>query len=458
MRNVSSRGLLVIAAAGYSAFVIYGSLVPLRFEPMSWSEALAAFSALDLGGGPRIDWATNVVLGVPLGFFWAGVMWPAQPNVLRLPALALALLCALAVSVAAEFGQLFFAARTSSLNDIVAQLLGEIAGITLWWHYGTRFVAVITSLPLARGRMEVSERLLLIYLFVLLGYNVLPLDLSLHPLELYRKWRSGGVVLVPFTWAYASQAQRLYELVSDVVLWIPAAFLWRLSSAQPNLEVWKKTVAAAATVELAQLFVMSRVSDSTDIVLAALGAALGIIAGQGLKRADAPSSCVRAHRHRPVAKRLLPWVLALLAWLGVLAMVFWYPFDFDFDASHLRKRILMLKTVPLEVYWKGSPFRAVTEVLHKTGFMFPLGVLLGGLATSLSGRVPRGIRHAAVVLFIVATACAIEAAQLALPRKTVDLTDWMLEVAGGVAGYVAMLAVYSRVYGFRSARAERGGA
>jgi hypothetical protein len=126
----------------------------------------------------------------------------------------------------------------------------------------------------------------------------------------------------------------------------------------------------------------------------------------------------------------------------VLAVVFWYPFDFRTDWGFVNGRLATLRRVPFEAYYWGTEFRAVTEVLHKAGFFFPLGAILavGVLAIDrrVSRRFPMALVHASAVIAIATVAAGIEAIQLFLPGKFVDGTDWVLEFLGGLAGYACV--------------------
>jgi len=73
----NSRSLLWLAALVYTAFVIYGSLVPLEFRSIPWDEAVARFAAipwLALGVGSRADWVANLILYIPVGYLLMGVL------------------------------------------------------------------------------------------------------------------------------------------------------------------------------------------------------------------------------------------------------------------------------------------------------------------------------------------------------------------------------------------------
>ncbi|MDP3221141.1 MAG: VanZ family protein, partial [Deltaproteobacteria bacterium] len=130
------RGLLWLGALAYTVFVIYGSLVPLDFRALPWGEAVSRFSAipfLDLGIGSRADWMANLLLFIPLTFLWMGVL-TAGSSTLRTRLVMLVLIpAAAALSVGIEFTQLFFPQRTVSQNDILAETLGGLIGVLVWW-------------------------------------------------------------------------------------------------------------------------------------------------------------------------------------------------------------------------------------------------------------------------------------------------------------------------------------
>ena len=76
---VDSRAPLALLALGYLCFVVYGSLVPLDYVPVPWDEAAERFRNipfLQLGIGSRADWVANLLLFIPLTFFWLGWLWP----------------------------------------------------------------------------------------------------------------------------------------------------------------------------------------------------------------------------------------------------------------------------------------------------------------------------------------------------------------------------------------------
>ncbi|MBN8764160.1 MAG: VanZ family protein [Thiobacillus sp. 63-78] len=425
-----SRSLLWLSALGYTAFVIYGSLVPLKFHALPWEVALARFGAipfLQLGIGSRADWVANLLLFIPLTYLWMGAMTGGRGRLRNLFATLALVPAATALSVGIEFTQLFFPQRTVSQNDIFAETLGGLIGVLAWWLTGARFVDWLQAWRHDHARAALAERLAWTYLAGVVVYNVLPLDLTISLVEIFHKWRDGMVVLIPFGDLPHDPAMAVYEIATDALIWTPLALLWRLDGTRSAWRAWGMTLAAATGLEFAQLFVFSRVSDVTDILTAGLGGALGSVVGGRLARRD-------AHHGTPLPwGTWLPFALAA-GWMVVLLFVFWFPFDFRTDGAFVKDRLDFVQRVPFEVYYFGTEYRAITEVLRKTLFFAPLG---GWLAWGVA-RQPwrwRGPLFAVAMLILVLMPALIELGQVMLPEKIADTTDWFLAWMGGLAGY-----------------------
>jgi glycopeptide antibiotics resistance protein len=401
-----SRTQLLWVALAYTAFVVYGSLVPLDFRSLPWQEALARFQNLPwltLGIEARADWVANILLFIPLAFLWLGVLWRHQSLGWGMVASLLVLLAAGLLSLAIEFIQIFFPPRTTSLNDLVAESLGALIGVAAWWLSGPRLLAWLEAWGSAHGPLRQSERWLVVWLVGLFLYNLLPLDLTLSPVELYHKFKAGRVVLVPFAALPHDPVQAVYELVTDVMVWMPVAWWWRVGGVS-FLRTVAYTVGAAQVLEFLQLWVYSRVADVTDVLTAAGGGMLG-----------AGMTAIRW-----AALPRWAWTITALAWLGILLGLFWYPFDFRSEAQAADE----ILRAPLTIYYFGTEFRAATEVLHKVLFFLPLGFCLGAALKR---------RWLAVVLGA-GVAGTVEIGQLFLPTKYADFTDWALETAGVALG------------------------
>jgi glycopeptide antibiotics resistance protein len=420
----------------YLAFVVYGSLVPLDFRPMPLDQAIARFREvpfLQLGIGSRADWVANLLLFIPLTFLWTGALGHGQGLATRMLASLLVLAAAVALCLGIEFTQLFFPQRTVSQNDIFAEAVGGVLGIIAWWSVGPRWMAWYQSWHHAKAPADTAERLAWAYLLAVFAYGVLPLDLTLSGVEIFHKWREGKLNLVPFAALPGDPAHALYELASDALLWLPPALLWRLHGGRGGFKVWKMAFGAVFLLELLQLFVYSRVSDVTDLFTGALGAwAGGWLGGRMLGRHGRHAATASPQRAAG-GVNWLPLGLAL-GWVGVLAAVFWYPFNFHTEGAFIRERMGFLSRVPFETYYYGTEFRAITEVFHKTLFFAPLGALLAWFSAGLPW-LWRSYGAVASIGVVVVTALGIELGQVLLPEKYPDTTDWFLESLGGMLGY-----------------------
>ncbi|MFO7635340.1 MAG: VanZ family protein [Caldilinea sp.] len=426
------RRLMWLAALVYSAFVIYGSLVPLEFRAIPWDEAVARFGAipfLKLGIGSRADWVANLLLFIPLTYLWMGALAAGSGPIRTMLGTLVLIPVATALSLGIEFTQLFFPQRTVSQNDIFAETLGGIIGVALWWGTGRRFVDWLKSWQQTHARAALAERFAWVYLAGLLFYNVLPLDLTISVVEIFHKFQEGKLNLIPFGRLPADPAYAVYEIATDALIWVPLALLWRLDGTRSACRVWGMTMAAAVGLEAMQLFVYSRVSDVTDVFTAIFGAMAGVYAGGRFVRRG------QATNHAPAWPTLLPAALAV-AWVAALLAVFWYPYDFRSDGSFLRERLHgFLGRVPFESYYFGTEFRAITSLLHKVLFFMPLGVLLGWWVKALPWSW-RGYASFLSLALIVGTSLIAVAGRLAQPGKHPDSVDIVLQTLGGVAGLV----------------------
>lgn len=437
-RSAAARTHLWLAGLAYLLFVIYGSLVPLDYRAMPLDAAIAAFRQvpwLQLGIASRADWMANLLLFIPLAFIFTGALAHGRGIVVRLLASALVLAASVGLSLGIEFTQLFFPQRTVSQNDIAAESLGGLIGIVAWWWVGGRFLGWYESWLDIREPAALSERLIWGYLAFVFAYNVLPLDLTISAVEIFHKWREGKLILIPFAGLPADPAHALYEVLTDALIWLPPAFLWRYRGGCTTARAWWLGFAAALVLEVLQLFVYSRVSDITDLLTAALGAWAGAMLGarfgrRGPARTGAPGGV---------------WPLALaMGWVLVLMVLFWYPFDYRSDGAFIRERLTFLQRVPFEVYYYGTEFRAVTEVFHKTLFFAPLGALLAWFVVGLPWMW-RGYAAAASIVIIIMVALGIELGQVLLPGKYPDTTDMVLESLGGLMGYGLLRAIRGRL-------------
>lgn len=416
-----ARSLWRNAFLGSLFFIIYGSLVPLDFQPVSWDQAFARFVMAEVdGAGSRVDWASNVLLAMPAVFSAAQWLLPGQGRTGAWLLRGLLVLGMFGVSLSVEFAQIFFPPRTVSWSDIQAQMIGALLALGCQLRWGPALTVWLLGWWRAERRSARLVRVLKAYLLVMAGFSLLPLDLTLNPVEVYHKWSEGRVILQPFGGLKGSLAENLYECLTDVLLWLPVGVLMRLSGVPLSRVVMQGALLAGA-IELAQLFVFSRVTDLTDVLLAVLGVTLGGMLARWL------DGDRRGMFDRIPAQA---WWSGWWLWLLLVLLVFWFPYNFQAVppggwSSWLR--------VPFSTYQLVDEYKASNELLRRMGFFLP-GGLLWGLAVSARARgwgVTSGGRGWLPLLL---AALLVEMGQIFLPGKVADLTDAVLAFLGGLLG------------------------
>jgi len=442
------RWHFLVLALLATAAAVYGSLVPLRYEAIEFDEAVRRFEEiryLPLTVHSRADWVANILLFMPISFLWLAVfLVDRRFSIATVLAAAIVVTTCAAASVALEFTQLWFRGRTVSQNDIVAETIGAVAGAVLWLLIGQTLTDWVRTFTAERRRERQIDWLLQVYLIGLLIYSVLPLDLTIRPAELFDKFRDGKVVLIPFADLRLNPAS-FYSLFRDVVLFIPVGMLtatWLTTAERPVRRLWASVMfgaSIAAAIELAQLFVYSRHTAVTDVLLGTLGVGIGACLMRWLRRwrreEEPPQPIAVATR------RSCLWLGSAGVYAVFVVAVFCAPFNPIDDRRELKRRYEGFYRVPFAALYGGSEYKAVSEVLKKGLFFAPLGAMLALAAAPVSARAVRCILMAFALAAAGGVAMLIEMAQVFFPPHVPDVTDVLLCTAGAAIGILVTVQV-----------------
>lgn len=421
----------------YLGFVIYGSLIPFHIQPYPIAEAIHKFRHvpyLHLGIQSRADFVANILLFIPLSFFAMGI-WYEQPRswYAKIMGGMLVFLFCVLLSAGIEFIQTFFPPRTVSLNDIVAETAGAGIGIFLWLWRGQRLTGWAKSIVSEHRPRSLAARLLYGYVTALIFFSILPLDLTISPVEIYHKWKEGRIVFMPFSGNHGSTGQFVYDILTDIAVFLPVGFLSGKAEKSPlgrfagiTRGLWMG-ITIAAVIEFLQIFVWSRTTDTTDLITGGFGGMLGGILARIPTGYDMNDRVGATSKCKP-----LPWIknILVVGYIGILLLIHWSPFDFTFDRTIISSRIENINIIPFYNYYFATEFHAATQVLRKFLFFVPLGVLCGWRWGWVKGRLFWVISLFSLGLL----AAGIEAGQLFLPGRYPDITDGLLGLAGGISG------------------------
>lgn len=450
---MNHRNSILLSGIGYTLFVIYGSLVPLHFRSLPLSEAIFSFQRipyLSLGINARADWVANIILFIPLSFIWMSILQPKQKIMNMAISSIIIFLCCIVLSITIEFTQIFFPPRTVSINDVLAETIGAATGIICWIGFGRSLLQWLPGIASLQTPSSMTHRLLWLYLGGFLFYNLMPFDLTISITEIYHKWKAGRIILTPFAFLGKNTPQLLYECATDIVLWIPPALLWTLSSIKSAANIWGILLTIAVLIELSQVFVFSRVTDMNDILMASAGIGIGTYCGAMLRSKWGKKVVAEKKSGR---SKLVFWGLGGAAlWSVVLFTVFWYPYDFYVEKHLIRDRLFHFIKAPFTTYYYGTEYRALTEFFHKILFFIPLGFFLSFTVYDKRERHLKPLLDCLWISAIALTAFSVELGQILLPKKFADITDCFLMFMGGLLGYIGAQAIYRKAFSQRRSK------
>lgn len=377
----------------------------------------------------RSNYLANALLFVPIGFGASGALLAGRRRAAALVAVPATLALSVAVSVTAEFLQIYVPGRIVSRADIVAQTLGCAAGIAVWIGAGNWLTGWLRTAS-DRQRGDRVARALSAYAVLWVLVKLAPFDFTVDLGHIANRYRRGLIALTPLG-AGVSTAQIVWDALLTTLGAVPLGALGLVG--WTGLGVRRHSQAAFAfgavfvvLVEAAQIFVRSHAAQATDILWGLLGVAGGVWAAR----------CALQHRHAVpmIPERGFSWPAfgALLLWTAVLAAYHWQPYEFSLDPESIKEQLDGISLVPFAGYWSGSELTTFKNVLIKFVLALPFGIVGSGV---LSDRVAR---RPVLTAFWIAVAAgvfgAIEAGQLLLPVRTPDPTDVLVSVAGAAAG------------------------
>jgi glycopeptide antibiotics resistance protein len=311
------RAIYGAAALVFASFAVWGSLFPFDLRPLPTADVLALFwSAWRTGPASwsRSDFASNVILFIPIGLFACAALdtksgargrrFAATPlrRSLKLTPLARAaparsvpfatwphrrtwsvlavLLFAILLSSSLEFAQALVPSRTSSIVDVLAETLGASAGLMIWRIASRHIDASLAAARRVVQHASSADRALLAYAALFGIAWLLPFDFTLRPNEIADKFEHKRLLL-PFTPSpdAISPAMLMLTCAASIPIGI-VALRFAARTRHPLASAMLLTLPALLVLEAGQVLVFSRTTDATAL----LAAIAGVFAGAGAAR------------------------------------------------------------------------------------------------------------------------------------------------------------------------------
>lgn len=428
--KVSGRGYRLLLLF-YAAFLIYGSLVPLEFRSRTLGDAWADFLSRwpsTLIHFSRTDFAANVLIGVPLGFFGMGVLTRENMHRARWLAAVGLMIGGGLLSAGVEFSQLFCLVRTTAFSDILAQCIGNAIGIAVWFLAGSVVTCWGHSLWQEHVQGRRAVKILAGYAVGLFLYQLLPMDIIIRPEEIYHRLKNGQIHFVPFADLHGLD---LYAILSTVAMMMPIGYLLALLFSATRRRPWLVVgygVLFATGIEFLQIFIASRFASATDVVLGTVGVAAGAWAGRHFGPEARPGLTETAFwtRHGWWIK-----ATALSAWLGACVWYKWRPFGFEWPPGGLGAHLQHAIRAPLTYLYHQTEVSAAATVAREFIVFVVIGMLLKSLAGELAGR---RLAIALAASVTAAIAIGLEAGQLFLHSRGADMASVLIPIVSGIGG------------------------
>jgi glycopeptide antibiotics resistance protein len=447
-----------LLAGALLLLTIYGSLIPLRYEPIPWDEAVQRFRDLqapDLWNTEaRADWVVNTIQYAVLSFCGMAALCVDRRWWVGLLAAAVLVPAGCALAVALEFTQQYFPPRTVSLNDVLIESLGVVLGALGWLVMGQWTTGRLRRFWSQRGLAGLAAQVLPVYLVVVLVLHLMPFDVVLGRQELAEKYQEGRIQLHPFADLAKGGFSPWLKLLANMAVFAPFGALLALAprwSARGGGVILAAGLALTAAIELGQLVVYTRNCDVTDV----LTGTTAILGGWWLVRAlsepeMAAGPGARAVRsawdtlHRRLGRLGAPtWVGLALAWALVVALANWQPFDFTLDPARFQDSdadfsdestavagLRRMSWAPFVDYYWGSRYQALDQFVLRSASFAPLGICL---ALAFGRRERSG--EVVTLLAGLALAALVEFGQYFIPERHPSVTDLLIEVLGAWLGY-----------------------
>lgn len=407
------------------AFVVYGSLVPFDFRPVPFDDALRRIVHapwLDIGERGRADWIANAVLYVPVGLLTAARL--AGPGV-ALPRRVLAALLAVAfgsvLAGAVEFVQVFFPPRTVSLNDLLAECLGSVAGAAVGALPGAwlGLLGRAFDLPAERAGPLLCRAYGVCYVLMAL----FPYDLLVHVGEwadklsgpLVSLWMAQGLPGMQGATRVAG------KLLAESLAVAPLGACW--SARRPGAGVLRALGIGALLgvgIEGAQLCIASGVSEGVSVLTRAVGFAAGLLAWRRMHGMHVETARAAVRRASGPA---------LVIYFGLITLLFGWWSGEVLDPDQAWQRLAReVHFTPFYYFYFTTEMRAVISLTTVVAAYAPLGVV--------GWSWHAGPRATAMLAFIVAT--VVEAGRLVWTTTRPDPTDVLIASAGAALTLVML--------------------
>jgi glycopeptide antibiotics resistance protein len=452
---IIKRVAFLYATLACTGFILYGSLLPFEIRHKTLVEAWDLFRHipyLRLGVGSRADWIANIVLYIPVSFF--ADAWLSNGSGIcarRINRIALVVVAGAALAVAVEFTQIWFAPRTVSFNDIIAEIIGTVLGVALWESVGRR-LSVLGVKIMAGGPAAVQSAAVL-YVLAYIALSLFPYDFTVSGQVLAAKLANGRA-----SWLWAACGGGficLVKLIAEVVAVMPIGALLGMLFRQDRRWTLRTALYAGLglglIIELCQFFLASGVSQGMSVLTRGVGVVLGLILYRNF-------SWYYVNKVLPYLRPMM--VIAAVPYgFALLDLNRWFSSHW-LGWAEAGRRLTKLHFLPFYYHYYTAEAVAVVSVIYQFGLYAPFGAAVW-LWRWVGGDTGAGGRSLIVPVAAAAvTAFVVEAGKLFISGEHPDPTNVLIAAAAALSGYLLsryffMIAAEARPARLRELKARK---
>lgn len=420
----------------YALFIVYGTLIPfdLVSTSESFSDVVKGFFAKGITPThlSKPDLLSNFLLFIPYAFFMTG--WLNQRGTNFILAISLALFTSFALSLSVELCQAYSPSRISSPGDLLINTAGGFAGAIPAAIYFPFFHERLRNQWLTLWHEKPILLITLIFGATLFLGGLVPFDVSIDVSDLKQALK--GIEWIPFSHP-STDAAYLANMGTDFFLLIAFAGLCHLSLRLYAISLISffiptliLTLALAGIIEFSQLFIVSRQTDVTHLVLALVAGGIGSLLAGIIEKIFISES--RYEDIQIVPSRSVSLFYLKLAALFVYSLVTSYfllePLDFDFSWAAAKSRLSLQQLVPFYAYWVRTDFYALQDLLFTIFLFVPFGAFIYHCLKGFP------LARTLTLLVCILFSASLELLQFFQPGRYPDLTDILSAALGSFLG------------------------
>jgi VanZ family protein len=334
------------------------------------------------------------------------------------------------LSVAVEFTQQFFPPRTVSLNDLIAEVMGSIFGIVLWWASGQRLRRLF-ELVMSQGRGAAYAGSIL-YSSAYLAFSLFPFDFLISAQEINRKLTGDYFSWMPSSTRCGEGLRCGAKMIAEAAAVAPLGFLLGLLSHKRGLPLIKSGASIGfwlgLVIEILQFFLASGVTLVASVFTRVAGVAGGAAAGELLRRTSP----------WPLLYLLAPWMpMTGVLYAALLFAVTLLGKGPVLSVDQGLGRLNEIYFMPFYYHYYTSESAAMTSLIGVASMFVPIGILFWIWRVV---RIREFVARGAVQVGLLSTllAALLETGKLFFRGARPDPTNVIIASAAAAVAFVAV--------------------